>query len=69
MKVKINPKVILIGAGPGDPDLITVKGMKALSKARVILYDALINRDLLKYASDDAIKIFVGKRKGNQEGP
>ena len=63
MKVKINPKVILIGAGPGDPDLITVKGMKALSKARVILYDALINRDLLKYASDDAIKIFVGKRK------
>lgn len=63
MKANLNPKVTLVGAGPGDPDLITVKGMKALQNAKVILYDALINRELLKYASN-AEKIFVGKRKG-----
>ncbi len=64
MKAKINPKVTLIGAGPGDPDLITVKGVKALAKADVVLYDALINRELLSYASKKATLIFVGKRKG-----
>ena len=63
MKNKIVPKVTLIGAGPGDPDLITVKGVKALVLAKVVLYDALINRELLKYATD-AVLIFVGKRKG-----
>ena len=64
METKINPKVTLIGSGPGDPDLITVKGVKALSKASVILYDALVNRELLEYASNTAKLIFVGKRKG-----
>ena len=63
MKDNINPKVTLIGAGPGDPDLITVKGVKALENAAVVLYDALINRELLKYASTNAKLIFVGKRK------
>lgn len=63
MKTKIQKKVTLIGAGPGDPDLITVKGVKALQKANVILYDALVNRQLLEYAPN-AKKIFVGKRKG-----
>jgi len=63
MKSKLEKKVTLIGAGPGDPDLITVKGVKALQKARVILYDSLINRELLEYAPT-ARKIFVGKRKG-----
>lgn len=63
MKTKLAKKVTLIGAGPGDPDLITVKGVKALQKSKVILYDALINRELLEYAPT-AKKIFVGKRKG-----
>lgn len=63
MKNKI-PLVTLVGAGPGDPDLISVKGVKALQNADVILYDALINRELLKYATNEAKKIFVGKRKG-----
>ncbi|MEX1382288.1 uroporphyrinogen-III C-methyltransferase, partial [Lutibacter sp.] len=63
MKTKLIKKVTLIGAGPGDPDLITVKGVKALQSAKVILYDALINRELLEYAPY-AKKIFVGKRKG-----
>lgn len=57
------PKLTVLGAGPGDPELITVKGVKALQQAKVILYDALINRELLDYAPQ-AIHIFVGKRKG-----
>jgi uroporphyrin-III C-methyltransferase len=63
MKPNIKPKVTLIGAGPGDPDLITVKGLKALQKANVVLYDALVNRELLAYATNAKL-IFVGKRKG-----
>ena len=66
MKNKKNPKLTLVGAGPGDPDLITVKGVKALNKADVILYDALINTELLNHAPN-ALKIFVGKRKGYQK--
>lgn len=62
MTNKKQAKVTLVGAGPGDVDLITVKGVKALASADVVLYDALINRELLDYAPD-AIKIFVGKRK------
>jgi uroporphyrin-III C-methyltransferase len=63
MNYKINPKVTLIGAGPGDPELITVKGVKALQNANIVLYDALINRDLLNYVPKKVKKIFVGKRK------
>ncbi|MEB3343976.1 uroporphyrinogen-III C-methyltransferase [Aquimarina gracilis] len=57
------PKLTVVGAGPGDPDLITLKAIKALKYADVVLYDALINEVLLDYASN-AEKIFVGKRKG-----
>ena len=57
------PKLTVVGAGPGDPDLITLKAIKALESADVVLYDALINETLLGYASK-AEKIFVGKRKG-----
>lgn len=57
------PKLTVLGAGPGDPELITLKGVKALQEANVVLYDALINRELLEYAPN-AIHIFVGKRKG-----
>lgn len=60
----IIPKLTVVGAGPGDEDLITLKAIKAIESASVILYDALINEALLKYASDDAELIFVGKRKG-----
>src|SRR3954451_15268690 len=58
------PFLSLVGAGPGDPELITLKAIKALQKADVILYDALANEDLLEYASPKAIKQFVGKRFG-----
>jgi uroporphyrin-III C-methyltransferase len=57
-------KLILIGAGPGDPSLITVKGLEALKKADVILYDALVHPELLSHAKKSAVKIFVGKRAG-----
>ncbi|GGD14360.1 uroporphyrinogen-III C-methyltransferase [Hyunsoonleella pacifica] len=60
----IIPKLTVVGAGPGDEDLITLKAIKAIESANVILYDALINESLLKYASDDAELIFVGKRRG-----
>ena len=57
-------KLTLVGAGPGDPDLITVKGIKALADADVVLYDALASKELLKYAPSRAEKIFVGKKAG-----
>ena len=57
-------KLILLGAGPGDPELITWKGFRAIRDAKVILYDALVNPELLKAASDSALKISVGKRVG-----
>lgn len=53
----------VIGAGPGDVDLITLKAIKALESADVVLYDALVNDELLAYAVK-AECIFVGKRKG-----
>ncbi|MFD1160875.1 uroporphyrinogen-III C-methyltransferase [Hwangdonia seohaensis] len=54
----------VVGAGPGDADLITIKAIKAIKSADVILYDALINETLLEYASAKAELIYVGKRKG-----
>ncbi|WP_221393886.1 uroporphyrinogen-III C-methyltransferase [Dyadobacter sp. NIV53] len=54
----------LIGAGPGDPDLITLKGIKALQKAKVVLYDSLAHPTLLDYCPSDCVKILVGKRYG-----
>ena len=61
----VNPKVTLVGAGPGDPDLLTLKAVKALAKANVVLYDALANDEILAYAPQESIKIFVGNRIGN----
>ena len=60
----IRPFLSLVGAGPGDPELITIKAVKIIAAASVILYDALVNDDILKHASPLAIKVFVGKRYG-----
>ncbi len=54
----------LVGAGPGDPELITLKAIRIIAAADVILYDALVNEELLAYASANAVKKFVGKRYG-----
>ncbi|MBM7704665.1 uroporphyrinogen-III C-methyltransferase [Metabacillus iocasae] len=54
-------KVYLVGAGPGDPDLITVKGLRCIQEADVILYDRLVNKKLLEHAKSDADLIYCGK--------
>lgn len=69
MRNNVNPKVTLVGAGPGDPELITLKAVFALNKADVVLYDALIDPVLLKHAPETALKIFVGKRVGKHSQP
>ena len=60
----MTPRLTVVGAGPGDVDLISVKAIKAIASANVILYDALVNEELLQYASSKAEKVFVGKRSG-----
>ncbi|CAD0005522.1 uroporphyrinogen-III C-methyltransferase [Flavobacterium salmonis] len=57
------PKLTVVGAGPGDVELITLKAIKALENADVVLYDALVNEELLQYATQAEI-VFVGKRLG-----
>jgi uroporphyrinogen III methyltransferase/synthase len=57
-------KVYLVGAGPGDPGLITVKGLECLRKADVVIYDRLVDDSLLEEASPDTVKIYVGKGRG-----
>ncbi|MFG6120503.1 uroporphyrinogen-III C-methyltransferase [Thalassobacillus sp. B23F22_16] len=58
-------KVFLVGAGPGELDLITVKGLKAIQQSDVILYDRLINEQLLEEAPDYAELIYCGKSPDN----
>ncbi len=62
--MKKKAKVTLVGAGPGDPELITVKGLRAIESADAILYDALSSDELLTYAKPEAELIYVGKRCG-----
>lgn len=57
-------EVALVGAGPGDPDLITRKGWKLLLSADVLVYDALVSQELLNELPASLRKIYVGKRKG-----
>ncbi len=58
-------KVYLIGAGPGDPGLLTVKAKQCIEKADVVVYDYLASSSLLKYAKDNAEIIYVGKKGGD----
>ncbi len=60
-------KVYLIGAGPGDPGLLTVKGREALERADVVVYDRLAHPSLLDYAPPSAERVFAGKARGQQE--
>ena len=69
--IEIQGKVYLVGAGPGDPDLLTVKARSLIEEADVILYDRLVNEEVLRFARKDVRLIFVGKKPGrhliNQE--
>lgn len=60
----LRKKLTVVGAGPGDPDLITVKAIKLIESADVILYDSLVNKAILSYATKNTELIFVGKRRG-----
>ncbi|WPV02075.1 uroporphyrinogen-III C-methyltransferase [Mucilaginibacter sp. cycad4] len=57
-----NPELFVLGAGPGDPELMTIKGFKVLQQANVILYDNLANKELLAISRDDCEKVYVGKQ-------
>ncbi|MDL5512253.1 uroporphyrinogen-III C-methyltransferase [Arenibacter sp. M-2] len=62
MSITKDPRVSLVGAGPGSSDLITLRGYRTLEDADIILYDALLSTDLLKDLNPDIPKIYVGKR-------
>jgi uroporphyrin-III C-methyltransferase len=59
-------KVYLVGGGPGDPELLTVKAVKILSRANIVLHDALVSREVLALISPTAELIDVGKRAGRK---
>ncbi len=63
-KIPSQGKVFLVGAGPGNAELITLKGLRALQKADVVVYDRLVCPDLLDEAPVHAVQVFVGKESG-----
>ncbi|MGC8933057.1 MAG: uroporphyrinogen-III C-methyltransferase [Candidatus Methanodesulfokora sp.] len=60
-------KVYIVGAGPGDPELITLKGLNILKKADVVIYDRLVSEDLIAVATNAKELIYVGKHIGESE--
>jgi uroporphyrin-III C-methyltransferase len=62
-------KVYLVGAGPGDPELLTLKAVRVIMDADVILYDRLINEEVLSYAKPDCKLVYVGKEDGKHTIP
>jgi len=66
MNAQLRGKVCLVGAGPGDPELLTMKAVKRLRSADVVLHDALISPEVLALASSAACVINVGKRCGSK---
>jgi len=65
----VSGRVILVGAGPGDPKLITVRGAEALGAADVVVFDRLVSPELLGLAREDAERVYVGKEPGRSATP
>jgi len=63
-KLEPQPRLTVVGAGPGDPELITLKAIKAISSAQAVLYDALVDKSLLEHCSETCEQIYVGKKPG-----
>ncbi|WP_019674004.1 uroporphyrinogen-III C-methyltransferase [Psychrobacter lutiphocae] len=61
--------VYLVGAGSGDPELLTLKAYRVMQQADVVLYDSLVSQDVLEMCAESATKIFVGKRRDNHALP
>ncbi|WP_405112764.1 uroporphyrinogen-III C-methyltransferase [Paenibacillus sp. FSL K6-1217] len=61
--------ISIVGAGPGDPELITLKALRRIQRADVILYDRLVNEELLEHARGDAVRIYCGKAPGLHSMP
>lgn len=62
-------QVYLVGAGPGDPELLTLRAAKVLANAEIVVFDNLVSRDVLALVAPDAQRIFVGKSAGNHTLP
>lgn len=62
-------KVYLVGTGPGDPDLLTVKALRLLQNADVVIYDRLVSEGILQQIPAGVSKIYVGKQSGNHTLP